>query len=64
MANNEDKNVVINPTISGGKFNVETLLKEEINSTKAAKEIAGIPKRNENFAILSILFLFCNKIKC
>jgi len=26
------------------------LLKEEINSTIAAREIAGIPKRKENFA--------------
>ena len=50
IANNEDKNVVIRPTIKGGKLNAESLLNEEINSTIAAKEIAGIPKRNENFA--------------
>ena len=50
IANKEDKNVVIRPTIKGGKLNVENSLKEEINSTIAAKEMAGIPKRNENFA--------------
>ena len=48
--NKEDKNVVIRPTKRGGKPNEETSLKEEINSTIAAREIAGIPKRKENFA--------------
>ena len=34
----------------GGKLNNENWLKEEMNSTIAAKEIAGIPNRKENFA--------------
>ena len=46
----EDRNVVIRPTIRGRKLNVENSLKEEINSTIAARDIAGIPKRKENFA--------------
>ncbi len=49
IANKEDKNVVIRPTKRGGKLN-EKSLKEEINSIIAASEIAGIPKRKENFA--------------
>ena len=50
IANNEDKNVVVRPTIRGAKLNEKNLSKEEMNSTIAAKEIAGMPKRNENFA--------------
>lgn len=50
IANNEDKNVVVRPTIRGKKLNEENALKEEMNSTIAAKEIAGMPKRKENFA--------------
>ena len=50
IANKEDKNVVIRPTKRGSKPNEKNSLKEEINSTIAAMEIAGIPKRNENFA--------------
>ena len=50
IANNEDTNVVVSPTISGKKLNELDSLKEEINSTIAASEIAGIPKRKENFA--------------
>ena len=50
MANKEDKNVVIRPTIRGIKPNEKNSLKEEINSTIAAIEIAGIPKKKENFA--------------
>ena len=50
MANNEDKNVVVRPTIKGKILYEENLLKELMNSTKAAREIAGIPKRKENFA--------------
>ena len=50
IANNEDKNVVTSPIIRGKKLNVKISLKEEINSTIAAREMAGIPKRNENFA--------------
>ena len=50
MANNEDIKVVIRPTTKGKKLNVENSLKEEINSTIAAREMAGMPKRKENFA--------------
>ena len=50
IANKEDKNVVMRPTKRGSKPNEKKLLKEEINSTIAAREIAGIPKRKENFA--------------
>ena len=50
IANKEDKNVVIRPTIRGEKPNEKKSLKEEINSTIAAREIAGIPKRKENLA--------------
>ena len=50
IANNEDKNAVMRPTKRGRKPNEKKLLKEEINSTIAAREIAGIPRRKENFA--------------
>ena len=50
IANKEDKNVVKSPTKRGRKPNEKKSLKEEINSTTAAIEIAGIPKRKENFA--------------
>ena len=50
IANKEDKNAVIRPTKRGGKSNDKKSLKEEVNSTIAAREIAGIPKRKENFA--------------
>ena len=50
IANNEDKNVVKSPNIRGKKLNEENSLKEEINSTIAAKEIAGMPNRKENLA--------------
>ena len=50
IANKEDKNVVMIPTKRGSKPNEKKSLKEEINSTIAAREIAGIPKRKENFA--------------
>jgi len=46
----EDKNAVIRPTKRGRKPNKKNSLKEEINSTIAAREIAGNPKRKENFA--------------
>ena len=42
--------MVIRPTNRGEKPNAKKSLKEEINSTIAAREIAGIPKRKENFA--------------
>ena len=42
--------MVIKPTIKGKKPNEVNSLKEEINSTIAARDIAGIPKRKENFA--------------
>ena len=50
IANKEDKNVVIRPTKKGKKQNEKKSSKEEINSTIAAREIAGIPKRKENLA--------------
>ena len=49
IANKEDTNVVKRPTIRGKKLNEENSLKEEMNSTIAAREIAGRPKRKENF---------------
>ena len=54
IANKEDKNVVIRPTKRGKNPNEKNSLKEEINSTIAAREIAGIPKRKENFAASSL----------
>ena len=50
IAIKEEKNVEIMPNIRGVKPNEDNSLKEEINSTIAAREIAGIPKRKENFA--------------
>ena len=50
IANKEDTNVVIRPTKRGKKPNAKKSLKEEIHSIIAASEIAGIPKRKENFA--------------
>ena len=50
IANKEDTNVVIKPTKRRRKPNAEKSLKEEINSRIAAREIAGIPRRKENFA--------------
>ena len=43
-------NVAIRPTIKWEKYSRENSLKEKINSKIAVKDIAGIPKRNENFA--------------
>ena len=50
MAIKDEKNVEIMPNSRGVKPNEDNSLKEEINSTIAAREIAGIPKRNENLA--------------
>ena len=50
IANNDEKNVVVSPAIRGKKLKEEKLFKEDINSTIAAREIAGMPKINENFA--------------
>ena len=50
IANKDDTNVVIRPTKRGKKPISKKSLKEEINSTIAAIEIAGIPKKKENFA--------------
>ena len=50
IANKDDKNVVTRPTKRGKKPKEKNSLKDEINSTIAAREIAGIPKRKENFA--------------
>ncbi len=48
--NNEDINVVVRPTRRGSKLNEENSLKEEMNSTIAAKDIAGMPKIKEYLA--------------
>ena len=50
IANKEDRNVVIRATKREKIPNEKKSLKEEIISTIAAREIAGIPKRKENFA--------------
>ena len=50
MANKEEKKVVINPTKRGRNGNVENWLTVLKNSTKAANEIAGMPRRKENLA--------------
>ena len=50
IANKEDRKVAVRATISGKKLKEESSLKEEMNSTIAAMEIAGIPKIKENFA--------------
>ena len=50
IANNEETNAVVRPTIKGRKLKEEKLFKEKINSTIAAREIAGIPRTKENFA--------------
>ena len=42
--------MVISPIINGNKLNELNLFKEEINSTMAAREMAGMPKRKENLA--------------
>ena len=42
--------MAIRPTKRWGKPIEKKSLKEEINSTIAAREIAGIPKRKENLA--------------
>ena len=46
--------MVVRPTIRGAKLNRENSLKYEINSTSALKEMAGMPKRKENFAASSL----------
>ena len=50
IANKEDKNAVMRQTKREVNPNEKKSLKEEINSTIAAIEIAGIPKRKENLA--------------
>ena len=55
MANKEEKKVVTNPIERGRNGNVENWFTALKNSTKAANEIAGIPRRNENFTA-SFLF--------
>ena len=55
MANKEEIKVVISPTERGRSGNVENWFTALKNSTKAANEIAGIPRRNENLAA-SLLF--------
>tara|TARA_B100000945_G_scaffold103167_1_gene81520 strand:+ start:238 stop:450 length:213 start_codon:yes stop_codon:yes gene_type:complete len=46
--------VVVKPTIRWLKPNEVNSSKEEMNSTIAAREIAGMPKRKENFAASSL----------
>ena len=55
MANKEKQKVVINPIERGRNGNVENWFAALKNSTKAANEIAGIPRRNENL-VASFLF--------
>ena len=50
IASKDEKKAVMRPIKRGRKPNAKKSLKEEINSTMAAREIAGIPKRKENFA--------------
>ena len=50
IANKDDKKVVMRPTKRGSKPSEKKSWNEEINSTIAARAIAGIPKRKENFA--------------
>jgi hypothetical protein len=50
IANKEETNVDVRPIRRGKKLNDENSLKEEMNSTIAARDIAGTPKRKENFA--------------
>ena len=55
IAINEKKKVVNIPPISGRNGNVKNWFIELKNSTMAANEIAGIPKRKENI-VASFLF--------
>ena len=55
MAIREEKKVVINPAKSGRNGNAEYWFTALKNSTKAANEIEGIPRRNENL-VASFLF--------
>ena len=50
IANNDEKNVVVRPTIKGRKLSEENSLKEVMNSAIDAREIAGMPKIKEYFA--------------
>ena len=50
IENNEDTNVVVSPKTKGKNLNEGNSSKEEMNSTIAAIEIAGMPKIKENFA--------------
>ena len=50
IANKDETNAVRRPTKRGKKPNAKKSLKEEMNSTIAEREIAGIPKRKENLA--------------
>ena len=54
MANNDERNVVERPTINGKKPNEFNSLKEKMNWIIAAKDMAGMPKRNENLAASSL----------
>ena len=50
MAIKEEKKVVINPTKRGRNGYAENWFAVLKNSTKAANEIAGMPRRKENLA--------------
>ena len=54
IANKEEINVVIRPTKRGRKPNEKKSLKDDMNSTTAARVMAGIPKRKENLAASSL----------
>ena len=55
IANKDDKNVVMRPTKRGKKPNEKKSLKEEINSTIAAREIAE--KKISRHLLFPILIL-------
>ncbi len=50
IAINDDKKVIINPTRTGKNGNLSKSLNELKNSTIAASEIEGTPRKKENFA--------------
>ena len=50
IANKEDIKVTKRPTIRGKRLKEENSLREDMSSTIAAIDIAGMPKRNENLA--------------
>ena len=55
MANRDEKKAEINPAKRGSNGNAENWFTVLKNSTNAAKEIEGIPRRNENLAASFLL---------